>query len=308
MAIEVRPTANRDEEQQSLDIYNVVCPRDAVTIEDVDSFKRGLLGHVDLLAWLDGRLAGSAFVAIQPSRPHVAHTDLTVLLDARQRGVGTALYRAASTWCAARGIDAIETRVAEDDEASLAHATRRGFVEIERYTRVVLELTDLEPAPVAPPPGIEIVTWADRPDLTRGIYEVATEAYADMPGSEEDPMEPFEDWLEHDMRGAGDQAEATFVALAGDEVVGYAKFSLTAAQPAVAHHDTTGVRRAWRGRGVAGALKRAQIAWAKAQGYERLATGNELRNTPIRKLNERLGYRPHPGRVLLHGPLAGPSD
>jgi mycothiol synthase len=117
-------------------------------------------------------------------------------------------------------------------------------------------------------------------------------------------MEPFEDWLAHDMQGSADRPEATFVALAGEEVVGYAKFFLTAAQPKEAFHDTTGVKRAWRGRGVAGALKRAQIAWAKGRGYERLVTGNEDRNEPIRRLNARLGYRESPGRIVMRGPLA----
>src|SRR5262249_53471213 len=121
---------------------------------------------------------------------------------------------------------------------------------------------------------------------------------------EDDVMEPYEDWLAHDMGGPGDKPEATFVALAGDEVVGYAKFSLTDAQPTVAYHDLTAVKRAWRGRGIAGPLQRGEIAWAKGAGYERLSTTNEERNEPIRRLNERLGYRPAPGRIFLRGPLS----
>ena len=136
------------------------------------------------------------------------------------------------------------------------------------------------------------------------MYEVACEAYPDVPGDRDTAMEPYEDWLAHDMRGSGDLPEATFVAVAGDEVVGYAKFSLTNARPHVATHDMTGVKRAWRGRGVAGALKWAQIAWAKEAGYERLETQNEVRNEPIRRLNVRLGYRPAPGRLVMRGPLA----
>ena len=116
-------------------------------------------------------------------------------------------------------------------------------------------------------------------------------------------MPEFELWLRQDMRGSGDRPEATFVALAGDEVVGYAKFSLTRARPTVATHDITGVRRAWRGRGVARALKAAEIAWAKRNGYERLETMNEERNEPIRRLNERFGYTVAPGRVYLRGPV-----
>ena len=136
------------------------------------------------------------------------------------------------------------------------------------------------------------------------MYEVAREAYPDVPGEEDAELEPFEQWLSMDMQGAGDRPEATFVALAGSEVVAYAKLSLSLARPHVAMHDITGVRRAWRGRGIAGALKAAEIAWAKENGYERLETQNEERNEPIRRLNQRHGYVVEPGSVTVRGPLA----
>jgi mycothiol synthase len=302
--VEVRQTAARDDEELSLSIYNEVWPRSAVTMDDVESRKRSTRAYADHLAFVGGRLAGSGTAAVLPARPDVSYVLITVRQSERGHGAGTALYRAISRWSADHGLDRIETRVEEDDPASFDYALRRGFVEIERNGGMVLELAGIDPPAVAPPPGIEIVSWAERPDASRGIYEVAVEAYSDVPGAEEEQMEPYEDWLAHDMQGSGDRPEATFVALAGSEVVGYAKFSLTAAQPAIAHHDMTGVRRAWRGRGVAGALKRAQIAWAKAHGYERLMTANEMRNEPIRKLNARLGYREAPGRITLSGPLA----
>ena len=143
-------------------------------------------------------------------------------------------------------------------------------MEIGREIHVSLDLTTIDPPEVNPPPGIRIVTWAERPELIRGIYEVAVEASADIPGDEEDEIEPFEDWLAHEMQaGPGDRPEATFVAVAGDVVVGYSKFSVSP-ESTVAHHDLTGVKRAWRKRGIARALKQAQIAWAKQNGYERL--------------------------------------
>jgi RimJ/RimL family protein N-acetyltransferase len=51
-------------------------------------------------------------------------------------------------------------------------------------------------------------------------------------------------------------------------------------------------------------LKSTQIAWAKERGLERLRATNELRNASMRRINERLGYRPAVGRVHLRGPLA----
>jgi len=178
-------------------------------------------------------------------------------------------------------------------------------VEDRREKGVALRLAEIEPPPVVPPDGVEIVTWAERPELAPGLYEVALEAWPDIPGGEDERVEGFEDWLAHEMQGSGDRPEATFVALAGDEVIGYGKFSLTAAQPTTAHHDLTGVKRAWRGRGVARALKATQIRWAKENGFEELRTRNDERNAPIRRLNQEFGYRPAIGRIYVLGPIAG---
>lgn len=302
--IEVRRCANTADEERSLAVYNAVWPWDSVTMDEVESFKSAMRAYVDYVVLAGGEPVGSAAVGLPPRLPDAAFTLVTVLPDHRRQGIGTALYRSLSGWLAEHGIERIDAPVFESDSESIAFATRRGFVEVERTPRLVLELETVEPAPIDPPDGIRITTWAERPELARAIYEVACEAEPDVPGDRETTMEPFEGWLEHDMRGSGDLPEATFVALAGDEVVGYAKFSLTKARPHVASHDMTGVKRAWRGRGVAGALKRAQIAWAKEAGYERLETQNEVRNEPIRRLNHRLGYQPAPGRVVMRGPLA----
>jgi GNAT superfamily N-acetyltransferase len=282
-----------------------VAPEAALTAPELRAIEREL-ELVHLLAEIDGEGVGTGACVKEPRMRgrRAAHAKAHVPEEDRRRGVGSALYAALSQWARERDVELFETDVREDDDESLAWAQRRGFEETGREQRVELDLTRVEPAPIDPPPGVEIVCWADRPNLTHGLYEVALETYRDIPGSEEDEMESFEDWLAHDMRAPADLPEATFVALAGEEVVGYAKFSLTNAQPRVAYHDLTGVKRAWRGRGIAGALKRAEIAWAKSAGYERLSTTNELRNEPIRRLNERLGYRPVRGRIFLRGPLA----
>jgi GNAT superfamily N-acetyltransferase len=297
--VDVSPIADEAEELLSLDVYNDVWPHDRVGLSEVHSFKNGVLEHVDLLARIDGAVAGSAVAAIQPQRPELVFALVTVRGEQRRRGAGTALYEAICEWTRERRLDTIEVVVADNDGESLAFAQRRGFVEDRRESGVALDLTRIEPPPVEPPEGVEIVTWAERPELARGMYDVALEALADIPGQHDDQPEPFEDWLAHDMQGPGDHPDATFVAVAGEEVVGWAKFSLTAAQPMTAHHDLTGVKRTWRGRGVARALKAAEIVWAKTNGYEELRTRNDERNGAIRHLNEQLGYRPTIGRIYL---------
>jgi GNAT superfamily N-acetyltransferase len=302
--LEVTPCADTRDEQVSLDVYNAVWPHAAFTLAEVHSFKQSVRAHHDVDARLDGAPVGSALTVVVPHRSDRVLTVVTVLASHRRRGVGSALFASLSAWTGERGIADIEVPVLDNDPESLAYATRRGFVEERRELGVVLDVAGMEQPALEPPEGIEIVAWAERPELARGIYEVSLEAYPDIPGFEDDELESFEDWLAHDMQGSGDLPEATFVALADDEVVGYAKFALTAAQPTVAFHDVSGVKRAWRGRGVARALKTAQIRWAIANGFTELRTRNEERNEPIRRLNASLGYRPGIGRVYLVGPLA----
>jgi len=300
----IRECADEREEQRSLDVYNETWPHEAVGLDVVHSYKASLLDHADLLAQVDGEAAGSGFAALHPSRPDLVSTMVIVRATHRRRGAGTALYQALSAWARERGFETIETVVADNDPESRAFAERRGFEESRREPGLGLDLTAIEPPPVEPPEGVEIVIWAERPELIRGIYEVAVEALPDIPGGEDEVVEPFEDWLAHEMQGVGDRPDATFVAVAGGEVVGYAKFSLGNPQRQSVFHDLTGVKRAWRGRGIARALKATQIRWAKERGYEQLRTRNDDRNEPMRRLNTSLGYQPAVGRIYLLGPAA----
>ena len=303
--MQIRPLRNLDEAaREHAALHNACHPEDPVLPEDLRGWLESLEESTIVVAEENGEVVGGAWAAIHHGRP-LAEARVLVFPAHRRSGIGSALYEALSEWERQRGGTELDARVQETQSQSLAFATNRGFVEIGREQGLELDLTTIETPTVEAPTGVEIVTWAQQPDLIRGIYEVACEAYPDVPGEEETRMPSFENWLKEDMTGAGDRPEATFVAVAGKEVVGYAKFSLTDAQPTRAYHDMTGVRRSWRGRGVARALKAAEIRWAKQQGYERLRTQNEERNTPIRRLNERFGYRPVPGRVLLRGPLAG---
>ena len=257
-----------------------------------------------LIATTDGVDVGAGLGLVGwHSPPGIGRAEAFVPIEHRGRGVGTTLVAALSAWAARRGCVALDTEIEEDDPDSLAWAERRGYREVGRNSTLVLDLTAIEAPAVEPPDGIEIVIWADRPELAHGMYEVALEAYPDVPGHEEEAPLDFDWWMSNDMSGEADSPAATFVALAGNEVVGYAKLALTEDDP-IAYHDMTGVLRAWRGRGIAGALKRAEIAWAKNAGYEGLRTQNETRNDPIRRLNEHHGYVVEPGYVTMRASIA----
>jgi mycothiol synthase len=280
-------------------------PRSDNTVSGFVSWRDQAEAMVWLLCERDGVAIGAGFALTGwHTPPQRAIGGALVPPAARGAGVGTAMLEAVESWARNGGATELDGAIAEEDSASIAWAERRGFVEVGRDSRLVLDLTPIEAPRPDPPAGIKIVPWASRPELAQGLYEVAREAAPDIPGNEEDEIGTIEEWLARDMGSTGDDPRAVFVALAGEEVVGFAKFSLLPDNEERAFHDLTGVRRAWRGRGIAAALKRTQIAWAKENGYRSVQTSNEVRNEPIRRLNERHGYVVEPGSVFVRRSIA----
>jgi RimJ/RimL family protein N-acetyltransferase len=167
----------------------------------------------------------------------------------------------------------------------------------------VLELAAAPAVPPAPPAGVELASVADRPDLVAGAYEVERVAIADIPVAERLAARPFDAWLADTLAGPGALPDGCVVAVAAGEVVGYAGLTARDADEGTAEHLLTAVRREWRGRGVALALKRAQIAWARSAGFSRLVTYNDAPNEPMRALNAKLGYVSRPASIQLRAPV-----
>jgi GNAT superfamily N-acetyltransferase len=228
-----------------------------------------------------------------------------VLPKHRGQGVGTRLYEALSEHAARLGLTSLWGRIEEGDAASFRFAEHRGFQEVSREYEVVLDVAEAEFA-ADPPAGVELVSLAEQPELVRPVYEVDVEVGADVPSHEEDyePM-TFERWHATYLEGPGAMPVACVVALVGDEVVGYTGLRRRGSTSPTAENLLTAVRRPWRRRGIATALKREQILRAREAGVERIYTTNDETNVGMRGVNELLGYRPAPTRILVSGPLAG---
>jgi mycothiol synthase len=287
-------------------VLAVAMPREETGgIAGLVDWRRQAQDMIWLLAEEDGEVVGAAYgVAGWHTPPHRGIGAALVVTERRGHGKGDELRSVIERWSAERGITEIDAPVAEEDEGSLAWAAARGYEEAGRNSRMVLDLTAIEAPAVEPPGGIEIVTWAERPDLAEGLWEVAREASRDIPGEEETDVGSLEEWLDRDMRGSGDRPEAVFVAVEDGEVLGYAKLAFSDETTERAFHDLTGVKRVHRGRGIAALLKATQIAWAKDSGFSTLQTSNEVRNAPIRHLNQKHGYVLEPGVVITRRVIA----
>jgi mycothiol synthase len=216
-----------------------------------------------------------------------------VVPDARRRGVGTALLRELAAHVARLGFDQVSTMI--EDDGSRAFAERFGFREVNRQVEQVKLLGD-EPVPPLPA-GVEVTTIAERPELLRQAHPLAVEGYEDMATDGTATIE-LEDWL----RDEATHAAGSFVALVDGEIVGFSGL-MRHNNEGAAEDGLTVVRRDWRRRGLARALKARELAWAAENGLREIVTWTQRGNEGMRVLNERLGYEYRNVSYTLLAPL-----
>lgn len=199
---------------------------------------------------------------------------------------------------AARGLgkDGLEAWTTTRTPQVAAFLEARGFAEHRHY--VISEL-DVAATPDPGPRAFEIVSIAERPDFVAHVHAIACEAYPSQPGRAGTQIGDLGAWRAWGLDPH--PADAFLVALDGAAPVG---FGYLARADGAWSHGFTGVAAAHRGRGVAGSIKRAQIAWAKRHAVPTLRTATETRLEGMRALNRRFGYRPLYEEIVLRGPLA----
>jgi hypothetical protein len=200
-------------------------------------------------------------------------------------------WREASRAAAALGKTGLEVWTTTRTPDVAAFFETRGYEEHRRY---VISHLDVQSAADPGEPRVPLVTLAERPDLADELYALACVAHADQPGRAGTQLD--ESWYEWGLRAP--QPDAYFIALDGERVAGYGYLEQ---EDGVWRHGFTAVARWARGRGIAGAIKRAQIRWAKANGVVRLETANELRVVTMLELSRRFGYSRDYDEIVLRG-------
>lgn len=291
--ITVRPVGSQADYAAWRHVRLAVLPDErAPTIEEL-SAQVGPRHHY-LLAEFKGTLAGSGFVG-SSSLTGQASVAPRVLPAFRRRGVGSALLRLLAEDAAAMGFGIATANTT--DAGSARFAERHGFREVDRQIEQVRVIGD-EPAPQSPP-GVIIVPVSARPELWLSAYHsVGMQAFQDVATVavlEVSPEEWQRDWI-------GNQ-EAMFLALANGEVIGCAGLIPDPDEPRRAEHALTAVRRDWRRRGVATALKRTALAWAAGNGFSEVYTWTQRNNDGMRALNTRLGFRTRSESITMQAAL-----
>jgi GNAT superfamily N-acetyltransferase len=222
---------------------------------------------------------------------------------------------------------AYQARAYEDDVHTVRFLARRGFVEDFRQWESHLDTAafdaerwrSIEEGIRAR--GIAIATLAELADdagRDRRLYDLELETSADIPSpdSVRNSLWPrdehrFHRYVDLVLRDP-DRAPWTYlVAVKEGEYIG---LSYGTEEPAAGSFDIdfTGVKRAYRGLGLATALKVRGIELARARGYGTVRTWNDTANAPILALNDRLGFVRQPSliffdKALVEGGQSTPS-
>lgn len=228
----------------------------------------------------------------------------------RGRGTGARLYQDAVAFASASAHGLRELRVPawDTEPESLAFAARRGF-EVEHVIATSrLDLPSFDASPFAGTvdgvraSGIRLFPLSDVPDTPRHrrrLHTLYRETWLDAPDGA--------GWVER----MTDEFTAPFfrpeaapgLFLAADPAAGGAWIGFTHVtldeDPRYARQGMTGVRRPYRGRKIALALKLLSVRYARARGVVEIRTGNDSRNAPIVAINRKLGFIPGPGQCSL---------
>lgn len=282
-------------------LWNAVVPRYPITPDELERSRARRPGDVRLVGRIDWAVAGCA-AAIRSDIPGRTYMGNVVLPEHRRQGLGRAFLERVAAAARAHGSEVLAAGFEEGDADGEAFAARYGLREVLRELEISRRIAPGEPEPDLPP-GIELVQLASRPDLLRETYELASRALPDMPLHARFEMPPFERWLEEDASGPDVLPGGTIVALEDGRVVGFASLLRRAADPHLAEHGLVCVDASHRNRGIATAIKRAQIAWASRTGFRELMTSTQDANAPMRAVNEKLGYEPRPAWIRVEAPL-----
>lgn len=262
-----------------------------------------------IVAELDGGIVGFGVYG-QPERSQHAgkfFVHAAVHPDRRRLGVGAAIYDRMVDTLSQRRPTALVASTHDNHADALEFLERRGFGIVLRRPVSRLDVRSFDSSRILPASGsfvrgaISIAALSDLmpavADWKRRCWDLEWEVVQDIPMSDAPTRPTFERYAQL-LEVPEFEPDSWFVARHGDAWVGMSTLSTDPSAPGVFFTGITGVRRAYRRRGIATALKLRGIEFARSRGGRTIETDNE-ENNPMLDLNLALGFERGPTLLEL---------
>jgi GNAT superfamily N-acetyltransferase len=321
----IRPFEDRDFERV-VAIANATDPNNTATVDEV---RRG-----DAL-WDDarhfrlrlvaenarGEVVGSGEVGHKPGwfHPYKYQLDLRVDPAWQRQGIGSRLYTQLIEGLWRREAILVRAEAAESAANTVAFLTRHGFREVQRIWESRLDVTRFDFARFADAEervavqGIAITTLGDelardRERALRELYKLHAACRRDVPALDpptDDPYEDFLTWWETvGLVIPRFLPDGYVLAKDGERWVGQSALWDNQDKPDRLDQGMTSVLQAYRGRGIAMALKVRGVRLARSLGKQQIRTGNDSLNAPMLRINDAMGFQRESARITFEKALA----
>ena len=318
MPVTIRPRKDSDWEGL-VEIANAVWPDHPIDGEEWRYFDQHQDSRCHYRIWVaeaEGAIVGYGELSQNPEmyHPRKYELELAVQPHYRRQGIGSTLYQ--KLWQEVLPHDPLSFRVGifEPDIESLNYFQKRGFIEEQRNWESVLDVAAFDFTPYeGRTEKLEVDGFFLRsfrqlendPERNHKIHDLFNIVLLDVPFSDPVTKLPFQTFQQNLQRPTL-IPDGYFLMVYGDLYVGISNLWRTA-NPMDVEQGITGVRRVYRRRGIALALKLAGIRYAREQGKHRIRTNNEIGNRPMLTLNEKLGFVRQPAWISLRKRLQGSS-
>jgi GNAT superfamily N-acetyltransferase len=186
---------------------------------------------------------------------------------------------------------------------------RRGFVEKQVAWESRLDVKAMDTARFreysekVQNQGLKLTTLAEErresEDSLRKLHELVQIISADMPSPAPFTPTSYEQWEAFELKNPNLLPDGYMIAKDGSKYVGLSTVWRIDKEPRSLIQGNTGVRREYRGRGIAVALKLRVIDFARRSGYEKVKTWNASDNAPMLAVNTKLGFKREVGWITL---------
>lgn len=315
-AVQIRPFENQDYEG-AVAVSNAVFPDRPGTVEewryDDDHYDKK---YVNLRFVAEDRATGA--IAGYAGFWHIAWAyhpqkfgcEIRVHPAQQDRGIGSALWERVEQELRAREAISVRTNIWEKMPDSIAFATTRGFREVMRAWESRLDVTAFDFGRFGPhvdtalASGVTITTLAEERDkdpetLTR-MHAMEAEIAQDIPrppGEVHTPVD-FAMFRQYAVDAPWAINDAYFLGVVDGEYAGLSALF----RPKTGdwfNQGLTGVRRQFRGRHIATALKVKTVEYARDRGIREIRTWNEINNAAILAINVKFGFVRQPAWITF---------